>query len=316
MVVEGRTLEPALQLATLQGRRQKLQQWEMPPQQARRVGDRGMVISNAVSRPLAALEAIEIPGPVGAIPARVYRPRTLAGPAPLLLYFHQGGFVLGNLDWCEAFCTLLADVGRCVVVSVDYHLAPEHVFPAAHDDALAAWRWAQEEAGRFGADPERIAVAGDSAGGNLAAYLCHEAARAGVSGPIFQLLIYPWVTCREQPPSYEHFADAWPLGRPLMDWFEEHVFTKREDIDDWRVNLLHEPGFEKLPPAHIANAGFDPLCDEGRLYAEKLAAASVAVSHRCYDALPHSFTGMGVVPAALRAQEEIAAELARGLGTG
>lgn len=316
MVAEGRVLDPALQLLTLQARKQNAPISEVPPQLARQAVDGGFDVLNADKRRLKSREQMEIPGPGGPIPVRIYRPRGLEGPAPLLLYFHQGGFVLGTLDWCEPFCTLLADAARCVVVSVAYRLAPEHPFPAAHEDALAAWRWALERAGSVGGDSTRVAVAGDSAGGTLAAYLCHEALRSGETPPIFQLLIYPWVTTREASPSYEHFGSAWPVDQALMDWFVEHAFEKPEHKDDWRVNLLHQPGFENLPPAHVANAGFDPLCDEGRLYAEKLRKAGVSATHRCYDSLTHSFTAMGAIPACLRAQEEIAAELARGLGTG
>lgn len=314
VVVEGRVLDPALQLGAVQAARQKLQLWQLAPAEARRAADRGLAVSNASPRRLESTLDLAIPGPAGPVPARAYRPRGLSGPAPLLLYFHQGGFVLGNLDWCEPFCTLLADEARCIVVSVDYRLAPEHFFPASHEDALAAWRWAVDEAASVGGDPERVAVAGDSAGGSLAAYLAHEAARADGPRPLFQLLIYPWVLARAQTPSYQHFANAWPLGSALMDWFLEHAFEKPEQRQDWRVNLLNEPDFSRLAPAHVANAGFDPLCDEGRLYAEKLAAAGRPVTHRCYDSLTHSFTAMGAVPAARRAQLEIAAELARGLG--
>lgn len=308
----GRVLDPALQLSARVARHRR-QLWQLPPAEARAAADRGLAVSQGDPRPLESIETIAIPGPGGPVPARVYRPRGLPGPAPLLLYFHQGGFVLGTLDWCEAFCTLLADVARCVVVSVDYRLAPEQRFPASHDDALAAWRWATAEAASVGGDASRLAVAGDSAGGNLAAYLAHEALRGGGPPPVFQLLIYPWVLARADTPSTRDFANAWPVDRPLMDWFMEHAFEKPEQQQDWRINLLREPDFSRLPPAHVVNAGFDPLCDEGRLYAEKLASAGRPVTHRCYDSLTHSFTAMGAVPAALRAQQEIAAELARGL---
>lgn len=312
MVVEGRVLEPALQLGTRLAARQK-QLWQMSPQEARLAANSAFVAPAGDVSPMESIEPLSIPGPAGSVPVRLYRPRGLTGPAPLLLYFHQGGFVLGNLDWCEPFCTLLADTARCIVVSVDYRLAPEQRFPAAHDDALAAWQWAAREAVSLGGDPERLVVAGDSAGGTLAAYLAHEALRSGGARPVFQLLIYPWVLARADTPSTRDFANAWPVDRPLMDWFMEHAFEKPEQQQDWRINLLREPDFSRLPPAHVVNAGFDPLCDEGRLYAEKLASAGRPVTHRCYDSLTHSFTAMGAVPAALRAQQEIAAELARGL---
>lgn len=314
VVAQGRVLEPALQLGSLRAARQKKQLWQVSPQEAREAANRGFVAPAGEVLPMESIEPLSIPGPAGSVPARVYRPRGLTGPAPLLLYFHQGGFVIGTLDWCEAFCTLLADTARCIVVSVDYRLAPEQRFPASHDDALAAWQWAAREAASVGGDPGRLVVAGDSAGGTLAAYLAHEALRGDGPQPVFQLLIYPWVLAHANTPSYEHFGRSWPVSRELMDWFIEHGFEKPEQQEDWRVNLLREPDFSRLPPAHVVNAGFDPLCDEGRLYAEKLAAAGRPVTHRCYDSLTHSFTAMGAVPAALRAQQEIAAALARSLG--
>jgi len=311
-VVQGRVLEPALEVLTARGRKGP-EPSSLTPEQARRGANQGFALLAGPDRPGVTTRAITLPGPVTPIPARVHTPAGLPAGAPLVLYFHQGGFVVGNLDWCQAFCTRLADAARCIVASVDYRLAPEHPFPAPHEDAWAAWEWALREAQALGANRDRIAVAGDSAGGNLAAYLALDAARRGGPMPAFQLLIYPWVAAMTETESYTHFGDAWPLDRALMDWFTSLAFVKPEDREDWRVNLLHQDDLGTLPPAHIVNAGFDPLCDEGRLYAEKLQAAGVAATHRCYDSLAHSFTAMGAIPAAARAQAEIAAELARAL---
>lgn len=313
-VTAGRVLEPALQLAAARSAGTP-HMATLTPARARLAADAGFRVTSPPPSPGVSIQPLALPGPAGSLPARAYRPSGLATPAPLLLYFHQGGFVIGNLDWCEAFCALLAERARCLVVSVDYRLAPEHLFPAAHDDAWAAWQWAAREAAGLGGDPERLAVGGDSAGGNLAAFLCHEALRAGGPRPVFQLLIYPWVTNREPTPSLRDFADAWPLDQRLIEWFRGHVFETPDQRDDGRVNPLHEERFDALPPAHVAVAGFDPLCDEGLLYARKLAAAGVPVTQRCHESLCHSFTGFGAVPAALRAQQEAADALARGLGT-
>jgi acetyl esterase/lipase len=310
--VAGRTLDPACALLAAQGRRGP-HLADQTPEVARRLADAGMRLLAGPPRRVRAIEKVELRGPGGPLPARLYRPHGLAGPAPLLLYFHQGGFVVGNLDWAESFCTILADTAKCLVLSVDYRLAPEHRFPAPCEDALAAWRWACGHAGGIGGDPRRLAVGGDSAGGNLAAMLTHEAKRAGGVQPVFQLLIYPWVVARGHTPSYDLFADAYPLDRRLVDWFAELAFEKPEQMEDLRVCPLNQSDFARLPPALVATAGFDPLCDEGRLYAEKLAAAGVSVTYRCFESLCHSFAAMGAVPAAARAQVEIAEALRRAL---
>lgn len=311
-VVEGRTLEPALQLAAARGK-QSPHPASLTPAQARRATNAGLALLGGRIRPGVSLEPLSLPGPGGEIPARVYRPAAAGEQLPLVLFFHQGGLVIGTLDWCDGFCSILSDTLKGLVVAVDYRLAPEHHFPAATEDALAAWTWARDHAREIGGDPERIVVAGDSAGGNLAAVVAQTARREGGRQPVFQLLVYPWLLGRARTRSYEAFADAWPVDRPLMDWFTSHALEKPDDLEDPRLNPLREPDLSGLPPAHVATAGFDPLCDEGKAYADRLAEAGVSVSYRCYESLSHSFLAMGAVPACERAQDEIAEVVAAAL---
>jgi acetyl esterase/lipase len=231
-----------------------------------------------------------------------------------MLYFHQGGNVIGDLDTCEAFCSLIAERARCYVLSVDYRLAPEHKFPAAADDAIAAYRWAREHAKELGADPGRLAVGGDSAGGGLSAVVTHALKKAGEPQPLLQLLIYPWVTAASKFPSYETYGDAFPLNAAMMDWFANYYFNGEAERSDTRASPLREEDFGDLAPAQIITAGFDPLCDEGEAYAEKLRQGGTPVAFRCEEHLTHSFTSMmGTVPAARRALEQIADDVAKAL---
>ena len=247
-----------------------------------------------------------LPGPAGGIPARVYHPPGLDAPRPLLLYFHQGGCVIGDLDWCESFCSLLAETARCRVLSVDYRLGPEHRFPAAQDDALAAYAWAAAHAEEIGGDPRRLAVGGDSAGGGLSAMICHEMKRREGPTPVLQLLIYPWVVALADNQSYRDYALGWPLSADGMRWFVAHYLNDDAEREDPRMSPLLEEDFTGLPPAVVATAGFDPLRDEGAAYAEKLQKAGVPVRYRCYETLSHTFTAFGgAVPAARWALEDV-----------
>jgi acetyl esterase len=301
-------LDPACQLLARRSASQP-HPARLPPEAMRAAYDRGMTLVGGRRRPDVAVLPLAAPGPAGEVPLRLYRPPDLPRPAPLLLFFHQGGFVIGTPDWCEPFCTLLAGTARCLVASVAYRRAPEHRFPAAHEDARAALRFAAAHAAELGADPARIAVGGESAGGNLAAFLCAQARRDGGPPLVLQLLVYPWVEGRSERPSTRIHAHAWPLDQRLMDRFTELAFESPGDLDDPRMNPLHADDLAGLPPALVHCAGFDPLADQGRAYAEKLAAAGVPATHRCWQNLPHSFLALGAVPAALRAQQEIARQV-------
>jgi len=311
-VTGGRTLDPALQLIAANAARKGGALTDSPGT-VRESTNRGMKMLSGAPRPLAAVERLLLDVGEEGVPARLYRPRAVASPAPLLLFFHQGGFVIGTLDWCDAFCSLLADEAGCLVLSVDYRLAPEHPFPAATEDALSAWRWVQEHGARLGADPARVVVGGESAGGNLAAVLCQEVRGGPGNGPLLQLLIYPWLEGSPRAPSRKIHAESWPLGAAMMDWFIKHALASPDHQDHAWLNPLHAPDLAGLPPALIFTAGFDPLCDEGSDYAVRLRAAGVVSSYRCFDSLSHSFTALGAVPACQRAQLEIARTLAREL---
>lgn len=315
VTIRGRTLDPQLQLLA-RGAAGQTPFHEMSAAEARRATSKALALGQAPARPMAAVDRRRVPGPGGDIPILTYRPPDLAGPRPLLLYFHQGGCVIGDLDWCEPFCTLLAETARCPVASVDYRLGPEHPFPAAQDDAVAAWRWAREHAAELGGDPERLAVGGDSAGGGLAAHVTHAARRAGEPQPVLQLLVYPWVLAYADNEAYRDFAESYPLTPEGMRWFLSHYAPDEKSWEDPRLSPLLEESFAGLAPALVYTAGFDPLCDEGRDYAAALEKAGVPVAHRCFDSLCHSFTSLGAIPAAWEAQREIARDVERVLTGG
>jgi acetyl esterase/lipase len=254
------------------------------------------------------LEDLSLEGPRGPVLARAYRPRNQDPAAPLLVYAHMGGGVVGDLETCHAICALLARAARCPVLSVDYGLAPEHRFPAGLEDVLAAYRWGRDNAQRFGAPPAQAAIGGDSMGGNFAAVICQLLRRAGEPQPVLQLLICPFVDAADEHPSMALYADAFPLSRALMDWFVDQYIGPGDGPADTRLSPLREPDLTGLAPAIVATAGFDPLLDQGEAYARRLREAGVPVVYRAYDSLAHGFTSFtGAVPAADAACREIAA---------
>jgi acetyl esterase len=279
-------------------------------------------------RPPIALErvgSLEIPGPAGPIGARLYVPHrspsatcdspgAAAGPLPLLVYFHGGGWVIGDLDTHDDPCRFLAANSGVALLSVDYRLAPEHPFPAAVEDALAAYEWAVAGAERLGADPARIAVGGDSAGANLAASVCLTTREEPVPSPALQLLIYPVAETAGTAVSRRTFADGFLLTRGDMEWFEERYLPPGVDRDDPRVALLDAPDLSGLPPAYVATAGFDPLRDEGEAFATRLREAGVRVALRRHPGLVHSFANLtAICPTARQAMHEAAGALRLGL---
>ncbi|HEX7776204.1 MAG TPA: alpha/beta hydrolase [Parvibaculum sp.] len=239
--------------------------------------------------PIGKVEDMAIPGPAGEIPVRLYTPVAAgSGALPVLVYFHGGGWVIGDLETHDALCRTLANESGCKVVAVDYRLAPEHRFPAAAEDSLAAVQWVEANAAKIGVDPNRIAVAGDSAGGNLAAVVA-QLARAQ-KGPriAFQLLIYPVTDTNVDTGSYTAFATGHFLERDGMIWFFDH-YLGGADRNDPRIAPLKAASLAGLPRAYIVTAGFDPLRDEGRAYADALKAAGVAVEYVNYDGMIHGF---------------------------
>lgn len=255
---------------------------------------------------------ISIPTPAGALPARVYRPANQDPELPLLLFFHFGGGVVGNVGTCDAFCTILAKEIGCAVVSLEYRLAPEHKWPANCDDAMASYQWLMVNAGKFGAPAGRVAVGGDSMGGHMSAVLCHALLAAGQAQPFLQLLIYPAVDLTDRGGSMVSCADAFPLTSDLMAWFMMHYLPDGADPTNPALSPALAPGHAGLAPAMVVVAGHDPLRDQGLAYAQTLAAAGVAVQTRTYGRLPHGFTAMtGRIQTADAACREIAADLAR-----
>lgn len=253
---------------------------------------------------VAAVEDRTLPGPAGPLPVRVYRPEG-AGPHPVLVFFHGGGWVIGDLDTHDRECRVLCRDAGCLVVAVDYRLAPEHGFPAAIDDAWAALRAVAAEAASLGGDPGSLAVGGDSAGGNLAASVAVLARDAGGPALRLQLLVYPAVDLREE--SHGVYASrrenaAGPfLLRETMDYFTGHyVGGDAGKRSDPRASPLLAASHAALPPAYVATAEFDPLRDEGEAYARALEAAGVAVQLRRFEGMPHAFFQLSPVVTAGR----------------
>src|SRR6185437_255896 len=246
-----------------------------------------------------------VPGPGGDIPVRIYQPFG-TGPFPLTMYFHGGGFVIGNLDTHDGLCRHLCLAAHCVVMAVDYRLAPEHKFPAAHDDCLAATKWAAANAGMLGIDPRRIALAGDSAGGNLTAATAISLRDGGGPTICAQLLDCPWLDYDTTTSSYRENGAGYFLTLPLMKWFEGHYLHGAADRDDPRAAPLKAKDLRGLPPAYVLTAQFDPLRDEGEAYADKLAAAGVTVVRKRYSDMIHAFPGLSLNVVSTAA-EEIAA---------
>ena len=251
---------------------------------------------------------LSIPGPAGAIPARLYTPPNAVTPGPCLVYFHGGGWVIGDLATHDAHCRRLAVFSDARVLAVDYRLAPEHPFPASHDDALAAARWAIDHAAEIGADPARIGVGGDSAGGNLAASAAIDLRGDPGRKLKFQLLIYP-ATGPAQPTASRHDLDGPVLTTAVMALFERSLAALGHP--DWRrAYPAQVADLSGLPTALVVTAGFDPLQDEGRDYVAALAAAGVPADHLHYSDLVHDFYIMGdVSPAVVLAAKEAGAAI-------
>jgi acetyl esterase len=259
------------------------------------------------------LRPFTIQGSAGPVPCELYRPGQVAeSNAPALIYFHGGGHVHGSLNTHRLACRQLAFESDAVVIAVEYRLAPDHKFPAGIEDSLAAYDAIAARGDELGIDPARIAVGGESAGGNIAAVIAQERRHASPP-PCFQLLLVPWLDMSDYSRSYELFESGFHLSKELMDWYTAHYLNGPEDA----LNPLASPLLGEVDgvcPAAVLVAGFDPLRDEGRAYAEKLEAAGVPTTLRCFDSLIHPFMNFaGQVPAARAAFSEIARVLKAGL---
>ncbi|WP_213952752.1 alpha/beta hydrolase [Variovorax sp. dw_954] len=274
----------------------------------------------AVTQPepsaVAEVRELSAPGPAGAIPLRLYRPMGSqpVDVLPVLVYYHGGGWVIGDLDTHDVLCRELCNGSGCAVIAVDYRLAPEHRFPAAVHDSWAATRWIRQEAASLGIDANRLAVGGDSAGGNLAAVMSIMARDAGDLPIAFQLLIYPGTDMRRGHASHTTNGKGYLLEADTITYFHDHYITDVAQDLDWRASPLLHKDLSKLPPALVITAGFDPLRDEGLEYADTLAAAGNRATYVCFERQIHGFITMGkVLDEANAAVGLCAAELRRAL---
>ena len=270
-----------------------------------------------MDEPAPALERVEdlrIPGPAGEIPARAYAPRAGQTPLPIVAYFHGGGWVQGDLETHHGLCARLAKHADVLVVAVDYRLAPEHKFPAAVEDCLAAYRWLRAHGREIAGDATRVAVAGDSAGGNLSAVVSQLAAQNGGPVPTCQVLIYPSVDFSLETQSHRELADGHVIPRDRITWYSEQYLRGEADKADLRASPLRAASLAGQPPAMIVTAGFDPLRDEGQAYAEKLRQAGVEVVYREYPGQIHAFVSLTkAIPQGMACTLEIAEYLKKRL---
>jgi acetyl esterase len=279
----------------------------LSPATARELYLAGRAVLAPDSPPVASVEELSVDVPHGPVALRYYRPRgSMADQIlPVLVFFHGGGWVIGDLDTHDVVCRHLANRARAAVVAVDYRMGPEHRFPAAVDDAFASLRFVADRAAALKLDPTRLAVGGDSAGGNLAAVVSLLARDRGLGGLRLQLLIYPATDFTGDYASQSRFAEGYLLTRANQAWFRGHYLADPADAADWRASPLRAESHRNLPPAYILTAGFDPLCDEGEAYAKRLESQGVAVTRRLFPGQIHGFITMGkMIPEAGTALDE------------
>lgn len=316
-VVDGQALDPQIQVGLrILSRISGPELDERPVADARKALEQEAWLFGGELAHVASSEDVTIPGPGGPIPARLHRPVRPADaqePLPLLVWFHGGGWVLGSIDSHENVARNFCHDAQVAVLNVGYRLAPEHPFPAAFDDAEAAFLWAHENAERLGIDRDRIALGGDSAGGNLSAAVSYARTRAGGPAPAFQLLIVPATDLAGVYPSHDLFAEGYFLTRANMDWYKNHYLPPGIDRTDPRVSPLLADDLSGLPPAYIAVAGFDPLRDEGEAYAARLREAGVKVTVRRHRHAVHPFINIPVTRMGQAALKEAVGALRVGL---
>jgi acetyl esterase len=265
--------------------------------------------------PVGAVENMSISGPGGPVAIRVYTPAAKMGRISAgMVYFHGGGWVIGDLDTYDGICARLAEASSCRIVAVDYRLAPEHKFPSAIEDSIAVMQFVAANAAAFGIDPSRLAIGGDSAGANIAAVVCQWVKRVGGPTPALQVLFCPVMDALGDTDSRRAFAEGYFLDKPTMDEDLLLYCPPGLDYHDPRLSPLRAADFSRLPPAHIHTAEYDPVRDEGQAYAEKLVAAGVPVVYNCHAGMIHHFYGMtGVIPAADVALRGAAVSIGRAL---
>ena len=303
----GRTLDPNFQFIA-HGAANQPPMSSLEPEIAQAGAIEGLAMFAAKPEPGVSFEDTTIPGQDGhEIPVRLYKPADQDPAAPMLAYWHMGGGVILNVEACHAFCSMIANVAKCPVVSVDYRLAPQHKFPAGLEDCISAYDWTLKNAEKYGAPSGRAAIGGDSMGGNFTAIIAQESTRRGMPKPDLQLMIYPATDLVTEFPSAMTYGETYPLSTDTMQWFMQQYLPEEFDRANVLLSPAQETRLEGLPPAIIATAGFDPLVDDGAAYAKKLEEAGVPVTFKCYDSLAHGFTAFtAVAPAAREACLEVA----------
>ena len=304
--IGGRVLDPHFQFIA-HGAANQPPMSSGTAQQGRSASAVGLAMFQPAAEPGVSWEDFALEAPGREIPVRLYRPDNQDPGAPMMVFYHFGGGVIGDLETCHVFVTMIASIVRCPVLSVDYRLAPEHKWPAGLEDCEFAYEWALKNAEKYGAPAGEAAIGGDSMGGNFSAIIAQETKRNGIPMPVLQLLIYPATDISEELPSREIYGETYPLSTDTMNWFMSHYLPEGTDPADLRVSPAQEMNLEGLPPAIVITAGFDPLVDEGKAYAERLDAAGVDTVFKCYDRLAHGFTAFtGASPASDKACREIA----------
>lgn len=288
---------------------------ELSPVQARKVPTptdavEALLVKNNIQPPPADVSINQqvIPGPSpDGILVRVYTPTSGDGPFPVVVYYHGGGWVIASPAVYEPSAKAIAEKAGAIVVSVAYRQAPENKFPAAHEDAFAAYQWAVNNAASINGDPAKVAVVGESAGGNLAAAVCMMARDRDVQMPVHQVLVYPIADYGFDTESYNEYANAKPLSRPLMQWFFDHYLNSPEEGANPLISLVDAPDLSGLPSATVITAQIDPLMSEGQLYAERMQEAGIGVVYQNFEGVTHEFFGMAAVLEQAVAAQDLAA---------
>ncbi len=315
--VGGRTMDPKAQIVGEFVKSIRVPGYYPPLPELRQQLRTMVTLMDEPAPALPRVEDLTIPGPGGPLAARLYSAAAGGAAPPFLAYFHGGGWVQGDLETHHGLCARLALRSGAMVVAVEYRLSPEHKFPAAVEDSLAAYAWLRAHGRELGADPSRVGVAGDSAGGNLSAVVSQHAAAAGVPVPTCQVLIYPAVDFSTDTASHREHADGYIIPRDRILWYSEQYLRAEADKQDLRASPLLAPDLAGQPPALVVTGGFDPLRDEGKAYADRLRAAGCDVIYREYPGQIHAFVSLTrVIPQGLACTYEVADYLRERLRAG